>query len=373
MSTINVIVGGDIVPQGRNLPHFEAGETSVLFNDLQTEFERADISIVNLECPLIKKSNPISKTGPVLGADSKCIAALRFIDVVNLANNHIMDHGKDGLENTLSLCAREKISYVGAGKNLDYARRILIKEAKDIRIGILSVTEHEFSTASKDGYGANPLDILDCVRNIKEHNDKWDYLIVLLHGGNEHYPYPSPRLRDTCRFLVEEGACAVICQQSHCPGCYETYQNKHIVYGQGNLIFDRFPCQIKDWDKGFLVRLEIEKDCSSTMSFVPYRQSDSDIGARKMGFSQTKAFLRELQKRSDEILDDGFVEAKWDEFCDEKCDAYLRLLLLPQNRIMGYLNRKYHLCNKFLSKRKRNLLLTLMRCESHREILERIL
>ena len=106
MSAINIIVGGDVVPQGRNLPHFEAGETSVLFNDLQAEFEKADISIANLECPLIEKPDPISKIGPVLGADSKCIAALRIIDVLNLANNHIMDHGKNGLKNTISLCEK---------------------------------------------------------------------------------------------------------------------------------------------------------------------------------------------------------------------------------------------------------------------------
>ena len=35
------------------------------------------------------------------------------------------------------------------------------------------------------------------------------------------------------RFIIEQGARMVICQHSHCAGCYEKYQNGHIIYGQG--------------------------------------------------------------------------------------------------------------------------------------------
>ena len=106
---------------------------------------------------------------------------------------------------------------------------------QDIKIGFIGLSEHEFSLATEESWGANPLDLIDYIRNIKANSSEYDYLVVLLHGGSEHYPFPSPRLMETCRFLVEEGANAVVCQHSHCAGCYEEYLGRHIVYGQGNL------------------------------------------------------------------------------------------------------------------------------------------
>ena len=67
---------------------------------------------MNLECPLIGKVTPISKCGPIFGADNQCIKGLKNakITLLNLANNHILDHGPQGLENTLKVCADFEIS-----------------------------------------------------------------------------------------------------------------------------------------------------------------------------------------------------------------------------------------------------------------------
>ncbi len=64
-----------------------------------------------------------------------------------------------------------------------------------------------------------------------------DKIIVILHGGIEYYPFPSPELQDKCHFLIEEGADIIVCQHTHCAGCIEEYLNGYIIYGQGNLIF----------------------------------------------------------------------------------------------------------------------------------------
>lgn len=344
-----------LFPCSRNLFYFEKGDAASLFNDLTEEFDKANLSVVNLECPLMKRPDPTDKTGPTLGADSKCISALKIVDVLNLANNHIMDHGKDGLENTITLCKREQIGFVGAGKNLSEAQRVLIQKIKGIRVGIMGVAEHEFSIATKDKCGANPLDIIGYMRYVREHKTEWDYLIVLLHGGNEYYPYPSPRLRRICRFLVEEGANTVICQHSHCPGCYENYKNGKIVYGQGNLLFDRQIYGEKDWNKGFLVQLTLENKGQVNMVLIPYTQSSSSVGARKMNDELTKTFLHSIEQRSEEILQQNFLENKWKQFCASKKDAYLGLLCMPRGRFFSIINRKFHLVDKLLSDKKKGL------------------
>jgi len=82
------------------------------------EFEKADISVVNLECPLIQKEAPIEKCGPNLGAPVDCANGLKAmgIDVVGLANNHIMDHGPQGLWITIKALGEHGIAHVGAGE-----------------------------------------------------------------------------------------------------------------------------------------------------------------------------------------------------------------------------------------------------------------
>lgn len=370
---ISVLIAGDLCPIGRNLPLFQKGNAQSLFNDLLPEFKQADMSIVNLECPLIQKNTPIEKMGPVLGADQSCIngIAAAGIDVVNLANNHIMDHGPQGLQTTIEACQLKGIDYVGAGKNLQEARRIYVRNVKGLRIGILSVAEHEFSIASKNTPGANPLDMIEFVRNIRKCRSTFDYLIVLLHGGNEHYPYPRPDLMNICRFMVEEGANTVICQQSHCPGCRETYRNAHIVYGQGNFIFD-MSTPHKDWNKGILILLQINNRFTTRMKLIPSMQSDGQTGARKMTIEEKDRFLQDFDARSEAILDESFVEAQWQDFCRQHENFFLNTLH-GNNSLLRRVAGKLKILRYFDSRKRCRARLHLIRCESLREVMIAVL
>ncbi|NOZ25653.1 MAG: CapA family protein [Nitrospirae bacterium] len=369
---VSVVIGGDICPVGRNEPLFRSGDAPAVFNDLLPEFESADLSIVSLESPLIEDEAPIVKCGPVLGVGSDCINAIREakIDVVNLANNHIMDHGLTGLENTLSVCSGAGISTVGAGRDLEEAGRILVRRAGGISIGILAAAEHEFSVATTGSGGANPLDLIDYVRRVRNDRDAFDYLIVLLHGGNENYPYPSPRLKKTCRFMVETGADAVIVQHTHCPGCYEEYEGAHIVYGQGNLIFD-WPGQEKPFHEGFLVKLLIADDLSSSMEMIPYVQSDVHAGARRMDGESERLFFGAFMDRSRSVGDDGFVQAQWLRFCERVKHEYMSKAL-AHNRVLSKLNSRGAVVKHMYAVDSIACMRNVISCESHREVLETI-
>lgn len=369
---VNVIIGGDICPIRSNLASFKKGEAINIFNDLLEEFEKADLTIVNMECPLVNENTPIMKSGAVLGVESSCINGLTQakIDLLNLANNHIMDHGAAGLKNTIEVSETNGISTVGAGENLDAARRILIYKFGTIRIGILAVAEHEFSIATENSWGANPLDLIDYTRNIRSQRANFDYLIVLLHGGNEYYPFPSPRLKEVCHFMIEMGANAIIAQHTHCPGCYEEYKNSHIVYGQGNLIFD-VPNKDKSFYEGFLVKLSISEDFSSTMDTIPYSQSNSHIGARKMGRDEEQLFRESFKKRSIDMMDNNFLKNQWLQFCKKKKNNLLSKVL-GHNRVLKKLNQKGLLLRYFYTKKALISLQNVISCEAHREILETI-
>lgn len=369
----SLLIAADICPIGNNQPLLRDGDAAALLNDLVPEFEAADLCVANLECPFVERQAPILKTGPNFGAPPDCINGIRNagIDVLCLANNHILDHGSESLRLTLTTCARAGIATVGAGENLETARGILVRNLGGLRVGLLAVAEREFSIARKNSAGANPLDLVDFVRNVRDHRSSFDYLVVLVHGGDEFH-VPTPRLQDTCRFMVEMGANAVIVQHPHVLGGWEEYQGGHIVYGQGALLMDEAIYRTRrSFHEGFLVKLSAEHNAPSRMEIIPFTQSDPEPGARRMRGERDQAFRQALDERSKAIKDPALVEAEWVKFCESNKHDYLSSLL-GHNRVLARLNRR-GLLERVLHGR-----LPLLRakniacCETHREAIQTI-
>ena len=96
-----------------------------------------------------------------------------------------MDYGKVGFEDTINTLKSNNYEYFGAGDNVDEASKLKILNHNNSRIAILGLTENEFSLASEDSPGANPIDFPRISYIIN--NNNFDYLIILLHGGLEYY------------------------------------------------------------------------------------------------------------------------------------------------------------------------------------------
>jgi len=370
---ISILIAGDTCPIGRNLPLFQQGDAQSLCGGLQSEFEHADLTIVNLECSLIQEESPIEKVGPNLGAPVDCVNGLKMIgiDIVGLANNHIMDHGPQGLRNTIKALEENRISHVGAGENVNEACKILVRDVKGMRIGILAVTEHEFGIAGRNSPGGNPLDIIDLVRNIRENRSVCDFLIVLLHGGNEYYPYPRPSIMNMCRFLVEEGANTVICQHSHCVGSWEIYNNALIVYGQGNFLFDR-ASPYDSWYEGMLVCLSVSNDKGIQVEFIPFVQSNRQAGVRQLEPERRVEFIRTLEARSRQIRNPDFIQKQWDIYCKQTKKHYLAMLY-GNRSVLRRVVCRLGVIDRIISRQVHLMRLHAMRCESYREALITIL
>jgi len=372
---VKIIIGGDICPSANDQELFEKGDAASIFGPLHSEFLEADYSIVNLECPLYDENSPILKAGPNLKASVESVNGIcaAGIHAVNLANNHVLDHGAAGLCSTIETCNSKGIITIGAGQNLNEARHIQVISVQDIRIGILGIAEHEFSIATDQSWGANPLDLIDYVRNVRARRAEYDYLIVLFHGGCEHYPLPSPRLREICHFLVEEGANIVVCQHSHCAGCYEEYQGGYIVYGQGNLLFN-MPNKEQSWYEGFLVKLEIEKDKNLKFSIIPFQQSKRGPGVCQFRAEEEVQFVSLINSRSQSIHVPGHVKTMWNHYCEEKRYNYMSRIL-GQGRVLRKLTIKSKgiLTHLLYSKEGLLGLHNVIICESHREIIESLL
>jgi poly-gamma-glutamate synthesis protein (capsule biosynthesis protein) len=370
---IRLLIAGDFYPGTRTHEALAAGEVPSLMGPLLSEFEGADLVTLNLEGPLIARSTPIRKVGPHHGTPESCSAGLRRMKVglVNLANNHVMDHGEEGLRNTMEVCRREEIAWVGGGRDIDEASLPWIREVNGVRLAVIAQAEHEFGMAGRGRCGANPLDPIAFVRTVKRFRGQYDRLLVLLHAGNEYCPYPRPSVVELCRFLVEQGADAVVCQHSHCIGCFENYQGGIIIHGQGNFIFD--DPRARDCEKeGMLVGLQVYRDRATEMRLIPFKQASGRAGIEPMGDAETARLHQQLYERNARLLDADFLERVWRAFCRDKRRSYLGIVHGLGRRLRN-LDARLGILSPFFSKRHALMMLHMVRCESHREVMEQVL
>jgi poly-gamma-glutamate synthesis protein (capsule biosynthesis protein) len=370
---IKLIIGGDVCPKGRVENAFINAEEEKILNDLIPKFKNADFRIINLECPLIVKKTPIEKDGPILDAHIDTINGLQAIeiDAVNLANNHILDHGKEGLKSTIESCKKNGINFFGAAKNLEEAQKPLIRIIGGKRFCFMGYAEHEFSIATKTTPGANPLSIMNFIKRLKEIEHQFDYLIILYHGGKEYYEYPTPKQQEISRFFIDMGADAVISQHSHCAGTYEAYKDKLIVYGQGNFIFNREGKTDDSWNTGFLIELLFKGD-TLNWSFIPFCQQKSGVGVQLLNGNNKISFLNDLDKRSRKLTNSNFVHTNWENHINkEKQLLYSRVL--GHNKYLRFLNKKLKFTNWIFSLKLKMMIRNVVECETHREALLTIL
>jgi hypothetical protein len=296
-------------------------------------------------------------------------------DVAALANNHVRDFGDAAVIATLEGCAKSGLKTVGAGRSVLEAAEPLVVTVGEVRVGLIAACEEEFSAADVNRPGSNPIDPLRLVDQVCGNRDRWDVLVVLLHAGRELYPYPTPRQRTLCQWIVRLGASAVICQHSHCPGCYERVGTSVIVYGQGNFLFDPPNTKPSTWFEGFAVSLEFEEGQLADFELLPFRQPDFGSLEEGASFLRLDSVTEEVNRRSREIQQAGFVEMLWEEHCRSVASTYYLWLSGTRwhDRLRFQLARLLRREFRPFSKQARRRYSLLIRCDTHREILETIL
>ncbi len=326
-----IIIGADMVPTERNEHLFIQGDIeAVVGKELKELFDNADYRVVNLELPLTEEKTPIEKCGPNLIANPKAIEGYKAlgIDLVTIANNHILDQGRVGFDKTIETLDKANIAYVGGGYTYEQAYAPKIVEIGGKKIGFYATCQHEFSWVQDYGVGANGFDPLESLDHIVELKSKVDYLVVLYHAGVEEYRYPLPRTRKECRKMIEKGADLIVCQHTHCIDCEEQYKGGIICYGQGNFIFDH--SSKETWQTSLLITLDIDGD-EFKVGYVPIEKHEE-----KTALSTNEEILKGYYARSEEIKEEGFIEKK----LQEKADGNTRRCYMDGFR--GYFDSKFY-------------------------------
>ena len=370
---VKVIVTGDLCPINRISDLVNSNNIKEVYNDFATVLDNSDINITNLECPLYNGIDTIKKSGPNLSVDESFVKLLNEgkFNLVTLANNHIMDSGSKGLFSTMQICENSEISFVGAGSNLEDARKPYIKVINGLKIGILNFTENEFSTTNDENPGANPLNPISNYYDIKKTKKEVDFLMIIIHGGHEYYELPSPRMQETYRFFIDAGADAVVGHHTHCCSGYEIYNNKPIFYSLGNFLFDWPNKRNSVWNFGFALELNIEKN-NFEFKLHPYEQNNEIAGIHLLNQIQLEKFEIKIKELNTIIGDKLLLNNYYNKFINDSKKDYLCMLQPYSSKILKALYHK-NLLPSIYSKDKKRLLLNLIRCEAHRDRLIGIL
>lgn len=370
---VEILIGGDFCVS----PSYSS--TKLFSEEVIRLFGQSDINIINLECPVIEEDNreKITKSGPHLSTNYEIFKQLNQINIhaVTLANNHILDFGPKGLASTIKGCIQNNILTVGAGENIEAAAIPTVIEQNGLRIAIINFCEHEFSIATPNSAGANPLDIIDIIKLIKSARRIADFVLVIAHGGHEHYNLPSPRMVKQYRFFAENGADAVIGHHTHCMSGYEIHNDKPIFYSLGNMLFT-MKCNQMGWNNGLLVKLKIEIGSPLKWELIPVEQSTGNFHLSILGKEDREKALKEINSYSEIISDGDKLNHHWNLFArrmeSQILDDFSPVNIFP-GRYMKAIMRRSGLNKLILSKKYLIPILNSIECESLNDLSQFVL
>lgn len=330
--------------------------------------ESNDFKVLNLEAPLTNSSKKLMKTGPCLKIAPVWSERLREfgVNVVTLANNHIMDYSKEGFTDTLHELSNAGIAYVGGGTDLKDAGKPLYLEHDGIRIAILNFADREFSCAGLSTPGANPIDVISNVRAIKSVREQSDQLIIIVHGGHEYLRPPGIYYRDLLRFYAENGASMVISHHTHVASGYEIYRGIPIFYSLGNFFFPWNSSKPDSWFTGIGVQVVIQKE-RLDFEVVPTCFERSGDLVDLMDNEQAEQVKTELEDFGRKVANDKWLMDWWDLYYQKNSLDKLLAFYKPNRIARAMIRRSIYANKRFLSKSRLLRLFHLLNCESRSE------
>ncbi len=248
-----------------------------------------DIVFGNLECSITKRGSKTPKTWNFRAPPANLAAIKKAgFTVLNLANNHVWDFGREGFEDTLAALAERGIPYVGGGKDLAEAQKLKIYRFDGFTVGLIGFT----STFPKEGWaarrkpGVNYSDFDRLSRVVADAKSRVDVLVVSFHGGTELAEDENEIQKAFAHVVIDAGADFVIGHHPHVVQAVEVYKGKPVLYSIGNFLFVSPHEQTR---YTVVVKARIGRDGVERVDFVPV---DTDGGQPRPAGAEGEAWVR---------------------------------------------------------------------------------
>jgi len=261
--TLTVVLTGDILLDRGVRQTINRHGVNHLFSDgIDSVFRQAQVVVGNLECPATKIEAPVFKQF-IFRAEPEWLDTLHQhgITHLNLANNHSIDQGREGLIDTKLNIEKASMTPIGAGENMAKASQpvLLASEPRNVWFvpSLRLALENYAYLPDKPCVSQEPMDsLLERVFRLRQ-VDSTAVIIVSLHWGGEHTLQPVTRQRHEAHQLIQAGADILVCHHTHTLQTIEDFQGRRIYYSIGNFIFDQHKSLNS---RACIVSLHIKKD-----------------------------------------------------------------------------------------------------------------
>jgi poly-gamma-glutamate synthesis protein (capsule biosynthesis protein) len=284
--------------------------TDTFSADLLEKMRGADVFMLNNEFPFSTGGEPTEDKQFTFRANPSNVDVygLLGVDVVSLANNHAYDYGEEALLDTFETLENADISYVGAGRNIDEAKKPVYIIANGMKIAVVSATQIERNSSpdTKEATATNA-GVLRCMDETKllevidEAKSNSDFVILYIHWGTESEEETDWLQEKQAHVYAEAGVDLIIGDHPHCLQKLDVVSGVPVAYSLGNYWFNS-----KTQDT-CLVEVGIGKEGLDYFKFVPCRQED--CRTRELsGIEKAQLFnyMRELSPNV-QIDDEGYV------------------------------------------------------------------
>lgn len=302
---LRLLLGGDVM-LGRGVARvLEALGPEYPLQALSKLTAEADLFFVNLECAVSARRQRFSGSTKAFyfRADPEAVRSLiaAGVDLVTLANNHVLDADVDGLADTLAIVARHGIASVGAGADLAAASEVRVVECRGWRLGVLAVCDHQADfAAAHDRPGIHYLDLEDAaarrllVERVRMEAPGFDHLVVSLHWLPNWVPSIPPPYRELAGELIGAGARVLWGHSPHHILGTQWWPGGVALYSTGDLIDDyALDLHFRN-DRQLLYLIELGEACVERVLAYPLslrfgRAEPADADVRRW----IEAWLRE--------------------------------------------------------------------------------
>lgn len=267
---VTVVFSGDILLSSYVLNNYEkSGINGILSEELQSEMQNADITMVNEEFPFSNRGTQAQDKQFTFRVDPGYVKILQEmgIDVVTVANNHALDYGTDALSDTFQTLDNAGIAYVGAGDNLERASQPYVIKAGGKTFGFLAasrvIPEVSWNIDNRQPGMLCTYDSAELCNAIQKAKETCDYVVVYVHWGIERENTPQDYQRQLGKAYIDAGADMVIGAHPHVLQGIEYYNGKPIVYSLGNYIFNQ------EINSTVLLKTTITPENETTLQLIP--------------------------------------------------------------------------------------------------------
>ena len=296
--SVTLAFAGDVNFAGRTRRLL--GNPATAFGPITSVLRSADFTAVNLETAITSGGTPQPKTYH-FRAPAAAFTALRDagIDLVTMANNHVLDYGQAGLADTLAAARAARFPHVGIGADAAEAWAPYLTTIKGVRIAVIGVSQVAELASSWVATGtrageANAIDLSRTLAAVRSARRLAGVVIVFMHWGTEGQACPDENQLSLARELAAAGASIIVGAHAHMLQGSGWLGRTFVAYGMGNFLW---------WEHSYstatgILELTLHPHAPLTARFIPATVSATGQPIADRGATARQATARYASLRA---------------------------------------------------------------------------